>query len=151
MSDCLSCLSNNGKKRISPAATIYEGKYWLVEHVNPTGLLGWVVIVLKRHSEKLHELARDEWHELSELNFRLTRALHNILQSEKEYSCCFAEMEGFRHIHFHVIPKTGKFNKENTGSKVFNYLRVPESEALSKEEIIDFCKLLSKEMNTKWE
>lgn len=151
MSECLSCLSNSGEKRISPAATIYEGDYWLVEHTNPTGLLGWVVIVLKRHSEKLHELTRDEWLELSEVNFRLTAALHNIIETEKEYSCCFADMEGFRHIHFHMIPKTGNFNEHFTGSKVFNYLRVPENEAISREEIINLCNKLSREMSKKWE
>lgn len=139
MQKCLSCLSNSGEKRISPAEPIFDGKYWLVEHVYPTGLLGWIVIVLKRHCEKLHELEMDEWAELGELNFKLTGILHIELNSEKEYSCCFAEMEGFRHIHFHLIPKTGIFNKDYTGSKVFNYLRVPESESISRDSIIDLC------------
>ncbi len=146
MSECLSCLSNSGVKRISPADTIYEGNYWLVEHVYPTGLLGWVVIVLKRHSEKLHELTREEWMELGELNYRLVNALHKLLDSQKEYSCCFAEMEGFRHIHFHVIPKTKDFDDGNTGAKVFKYLRVTGAECVSKEKIIELCNKLNNEM-----
>lgn len=139
MKDCLSCLSNSGVNRISPADTIYEGNYWLVEHVYPTGLLGWVVIVLKRHSEKLHELTRDEWMELGEINYRLVNAIHKLLDSQKEYSCCFAEMEGFRHIHFHLIPKTKDFEDENTGAKVFKYLRISDKDCVSKKEIIDYA------------
>lgn len=145
--NCLSCLSNSGAKRISPGEIIYEGSFWQVEHVFPTGLLGWLVIVLKRHSEKLHELSQDEWRELADINYKLTRTLHKILDSEKEYSCCFAEMEGFRHIHYHLIPKTKDFDAENTGAKVFRYLRVKEDECISKERIIEFCKRLKNEIN----
>ncbi len=147
MDVCLSCLSNSGEKRISPGEPIYNGSYWVVEHVYPTGLAGGVVIVLKRHTDKLHELTLKEWQELSEINFRLTSALHRLLETEKEYSCCFAEMEGFRHVHFHVIPKTKDFNPEFSGSKSFNYLRVSEDESISKEAIIDLCSNLKKEMS----
>ena len=125
---------------------IYDGSYWVVEHVYPTGLPGWVVIVLKRHTEKLHELTLEEWHELGEINFRLTGALHRLLETEKEYSCCFAEREGFKHIHFHVIPKNKDFNSEYSGANSFNYLRVNEDESVSKEAIIDLCRKLKKEM-----
>lgn len=119
----------------------------MVEHVYPTGLLGWVVIVLKRHTDKLHELSIEEWRELSEINFRIINILHKILDTEKEYSCYFAEMEGFRHIHFHVIPKGKDYLPENTGSKAFNYLRVGEEESISKGKIIEFCSKLKNEMN----
>ncbi len=147
MTDCLSCLSNSGEKRISPGEQIYNGSYWVVEHVYPTGLLGWIVIVLKRHTDKLHELSIEEWRELSEINFKVINILHKILDTEKEYSCCFAEMEGFRHIHFHVIPKGKDYLPENTGSKAFNYLRVGEEESVKSIEVIDLCSKLKKEMN----
>ena len=54
--ECWTCKSNLGEKRISPGPTIYEGKYWLVEHAYPIKMIGWLVIVLKRHAEALHEL-----------------------------------------------------------------------------------------------
>lgn len=146
MEKCLSCLSNSGVKRINPGEIIYEGNYWLAEHVYPTGLSGWLVIVLKRHIEKLHELTLEEWIELGEINYRLSGALKTILNTEKEYSCCFAEMEGFRHIHFHLIPKTAEFKIENNGSKVFNYLRVSENDSVSKERIIELCTLIKNEL-----
>lgn len=53
---CFTCLSNTGERRISPGKTIYEGQHWLVEHAYPCGLVGWLVIVLRRHAQALHEL-----------------------------------------------------------------------------------------------
>ncbi len=41
--------SLSGEQRISPGPTIYESRYWLVEHAYPCRMLGWLVIVLKRH------------------------------------------------------------------------------------------------------
>ncbi|MEO8512123.1 MAG: hypothetical protein ABI543_01055 [Ignavibacteria bacterium] len=148
MQECLSCLSNSGEKRISPGEVIYDGIYWQAEHVYPTGLLGWVVIVLKRHTDKLHELTIEEWHELGEINFRLINILHKLFHTEKEYSCCFAEMEGFRHVHFHVIPKNKDFNPEYTGSKAFNYLKPTEEESISKDEIIDLSRKLKFDLSS---
>jgi diadenosine tetraphosphate (Ap4A) HIT family hydrolase len=54
-------VSNSGDKRISPGCQIFNGKYWLVEHAYPSNLVGWLVIVLKRHCEKLHDLEKEEW------------------------------------------------------------------------------------------
>ena len=58
MNTCHTCESNSGEKRISPGCQIYSGQYWLVEHAYPSDLVGWLVIVLKRHCEKLHELKK---------------------------------------------------------------------------------------------
>jgi diadenosine tetraphosphate (Ap4A) HIT family hydrolase len=58
--ECLTCESNTGEKRISPGPTIYEGNYWLVEHAYPVKTIGWLVIVLKRHAEALHELTPED-------------------------------------------------------------------------------------------
>ena len=65
--DCPVCRSNEGVHRISPGVVIYEGQAWLVEHAYPTSLLGWLVIVLRRHSEALHDLTPDEATELGGL------------------------------------------------------------------------------------
>ena len=147
MTNCLSCLSNSGEKRISPGGQIFNGSYWIVEHAYPTGLLGWIVIVLKRHSEVLHDLTRDEWHELGEINYRLMRVLHKELDTEKEYLCCFSEGEGFKHIHFHIIPKTESFDEVYSSSRSFMYLKLSEDESVSKESIIQLCSTLNNEMN----
>jgi diadenosine tetraphosphate (Ap4A) HIT family hydrolase len=147
MQKCLSCLSISGEKRISPGEVIYEGSYWVVEHAYPSSLLGWIVVVLKRHTDKLHELSREEWNELGDINFKVIKLLHRLLETEKEYSCCYAEGDGFKHIHFHIIPKSIDYIPENKGAKAFNYLKVTERESINKERIIEFCSKLKNEMN----
>lgn len=102
--DCWTCRSNSGEKRISPGPTIFEGKYWFVEHAYPVKIVGWIVIVLKRHAEALHELTGEEFGELGQIQARLIPALHKELHCEKEYISCYAEMGHFRHIMSTSLP-----------------------------------------------
>ncbi len=41
----------------------------MVDHAYPTSHLGWLVIVLKRHVEALHELRKEEFVELAEIEY----------------------------------------------------------------------------------
>jgi diadenosine tetraphosphate (Ap4A) HIT family hydrolase len=140
--DCWTCKSNTGEKRISPGPTIFEGKYWLVEHAYPVKIIGWLVIVLKRHAEALHELTTEEFIELAQIQARLIPLLHEELHCEKEYMSCYAEMEHFRHIHFHVFARPVGIPDELKGGRSFALLKVTPEEAVSPVEIISFCKLL---------
>lgn len=143
---CRSCDSNSGIERISPGETIYEGEYWLVEHAYPTSLKGWTVIVLKRHCEVMHELTADEYQELAVIQSMLVQSLKDVFNSKREYIFCFAEAEGFKHIHFHVVPKHDDFSDEYKGAKVFHYLKPKPEDVISKEIIIDICTTLKKQM-----
>jgi diadenosine tetraphosphate (Ap4A) HIT family hydrolase len=145
--NCKSCDSNSGKKRISPGSTIYEGNYWLVEHAFPTSLKGWTVIVLKRHCEEMHNLSVNEFQELSSIQNMLIKSLKKIFKSKREYIFCFAEAEGFKHIHFHVVPKHNEFSDDFKGAKVFHYLKPKPEEILPETIIIDICDELKHEMN----
>ena len=64
---CYSCEALRGERRISPAEHIYDGRYWIVDHAWPTALVGWVVLVLRRHAAALHELTVDEFAEMGEV------------------------------------------------------------------------------------
>jgi hypothetical protein len=55
-------------------------------------------------------------------------------------------MEGFKHIHFHVIPKTEKYSEENKGTKAFQYLKVEENERIEDKAIIEFCRSMNHRM-----
>jgi Diadenosine tetraphosphate (Ap4A) hydrolase and other HIT family hydrolases len=140
--ECWTCKSNTGENRISPGPTIFEGKYWLVEHAYPIKILGWLVIVLKRHAEALHELTVEEFIELAQIQARLIPLLHEELHCEKEYMSCYAEMEHFRHIHIHVFARPAGIADELKGGRSFALLKVTPEEAVSAVEIISFCKLL---------
>jgi|WetSurMetagenome_2_1015567.scaffolds.fasta_scaffold82571_2 diadenosine tetraphosphate (Ap4A) HIT family hydrolase len=140
--DCYTCSSLSGERRISPGPTIYEGRYWLIEHAYPTRLKGWLVIVLKRHAEALHEMTREEFAELGELQALAVKLLHDSLDSAKEYAVCFAEKEGFQHIHFHIVARSRDLSDELKGTKIFAMINVTEAEALPREEIKTFCEIL---------
>src|SRR6266496_3044315 len=137
--ECWTCKSNTGEKRISPGPTIYEGEYWFVEHAYPVKIIGWLVIVLKRHAEALHELSADEFAELAQIQAKLIPLLHEQLHSEKEYVVCYAELEHFRHIHFHVFAKPHNFPEELKGGGSFALLKVSAEEAVAPDNIITFC------------
>jgi diadenosine tetraphosphate (Ap4A) HIT family hydrolase len=140
--ECLTCKSNSGELRISPGPTIYEGKYWLVEHAYPVKRVGWIVIVLKRHAEALHDLSPEEFVELGRLQSQVTRFLFEELHNQKEYISCYGEAEGFAHIHFHVFGKPADLPEELKGGKSFDLLKVSREEAVPPAEIIAFCEML---------
>ncbi len=139
---CLSCVSISGEKRLSPGPTIYEGAYWLVEHAYPTTLQGWLVAVLKRHAEALHELTAEEFAELGVIQARATKLLFDALDCEKEYVMCLAESEGFHHIHFHIVPKPRDLPPELKATRIFALINVSPEEALPPQEVKAFCELL---------
>lgn len=144
--ECYTCKSNTGEKRISPGPTIFEGKYWFVEHAYPVKVIGWIVIVLKRHAEALHELTSEEFAELAQIQGKLIPLLHKELDCEKEYVSCYAEMEHFRHIHFHIFAKPSNLPPELKGGGSFALLKVAPEEAVPPDEIVSFCELLRAKM-----
>ena len=140
--ECWTCKSNTGEKQISPGPTIFEGKYWFVEHAYPVKVIGWIVIVLKRHAEALHELTTEEFTELAQIQAKLIPLLHEELRCEKEYISCYAEMEHFRHIHIHVFAKPANLPDELRGGKSFALLKVSTEEAVSPVEVTAFCEYI---------
>ena len=136
---CLSCASNAGVRRISPAMPVLEGTHWLIEHAYPVGLLGWMVLVLRRHAAALHELAHDELRELGELQAALIPVMRELTACEKEYVACFAEAPGFRHVHVHVVPVPAELPDSYRGARVMNLLTVGEAGAVSADAVRAFC------------
>lgn len=137
--DCYSCRSNSGEQRISPGPTIYEGKHWYVEHAYPVGMVGWLVLVLKRHAEAIHELSADEFTELGVLQGTVARLLRSELGCQKEYVMCFAEAEHFNHVHVHIVAKAHDLPHEMRGPRVLAMLKIEQVEPLPPEEIAAFC------------
>jgi diadenosine tetraphosphate (Ap4A) HIT family hydrolase len=144
--ECLICKSNSGEKRISPGPTIYEGKYWVVEHAYPTKIKGWLVIVLKRHSEALHDLSAEEFRELSVIESKIIHLQLIAMNCEKEYISCYAEKGQYNHIHFHVLAKPRELSQEYIGTKSFKLINTTEEEASPKEEIIRICNELHEQI-----
>ncbi|GHO79079.1 hypothetical protein KSD_68500 [Ktedonobacter sp. SOSP1-85] len=111
--ECLSCLSLSGERSISPGPIVYEGTYWVVDHAYPTIHLGWLVILPRRHVEALHELSREEFLELAEIQYRLAQTMHLDSCVQKESPTVYQKV-GERHQmmapsrHFFAID-TGEY------------------------------------------
>lgn len=118
-----------------------------MEHAYPCGILGWLVLVLKRHAEALHSLTDEEFQELGELQGKTAKVLHRALGCGKEYVACFTEAEGFNHVHFHIVPRSNDLPDSLRGTKIFTMLKVDRGEAVSPDEIAEFCIDLQKEYN----
>ena len=146
--DCYSCKNNTRKIQLSPSNILFEGQYWNVDHAYPTALLGWFVIVFKRHAEGIHELTRNEFGELTGLVQKISSFLHEELKTKKEYVACFSEAEHFNHIHFHIIPRGEQVTEDIRGPKVFSLLRVEEKDSVSKNEVIKLSNKLKKKLRT---
>ena len=118
-SDCRSCQSLQGLAKLTNAPRVYESERWVVEHVSPTNVLGWFVIVLNRHAEAIHELEAAELDELNRIWPTLCRILGEMEGVAKEYVAQFAEKENFHHVHFHVIAARADWPKDWKGPGVF--------------------------------
>ncbi|SRR5258708_36180716 len=137
--ECLTCLNLSGERRIFPGPYIYEGIHWIVDHAYPTTHIGWLIIALKRHSEALHELSREEFQELAEIQYKLVQVMHMDSAVQKEYMMCFAEGEGFPHVHIHLVPKPANLPAELKGPRIFACLVVDEEHAIPAAELVAFC------------
>lgn len=140
--ECYSCKANAGERVISPGPVIYDGRYWKIEHAYPTKLVGWVVLILKRHAEALHELSPEECVEMGALFGRTAQALHDETGSEKEYIACFAEADHFHHVHIHVVPRQSDLPRELQGPRVFALLNPPSGDAADPEAVAAFSERL---------
>lgn len=144
--ECYSCSANNGERSISPGPVIFEGMYWKIDHAYPTKLVGWVVLVLKRHAEALHELSAAECIEMGELLGRTARALREEMGCEKEYIACFAEADHFHHVHIHVIPKQADLPHELQGPRSFALLTPAPGEVATPRDVTACCERLARRM-----
>ena len=137
--ECLTCRNISGEQRISPGPFLHEGAYWLVDHAYPTSHLGWLVILLKRHAEALHDLSRTEFAELAEIQYKLAQVTHQDSHVQKEYMMLFAEAQGFSHIHIHFVPKPENLPARLKGPAIFKKLKVTKARAVPPATIQAFC------------
>ncbi len=137
--ECLTCRSLSGEARISPGPTIHTGRYWVVEHAYPCAMRGWLVLVLQRHAEALHELTADEWTELADLQQRTVQVLRQATGCKKEYLAAFTDKPGFPHLHIHLIARSPALPDELRGGQIFTQLNVAPSEAVRPTDLAAFC------------
>ena len=119
--------------------SIHRAKYWDVVHCNDTSLLGWIVVVVRRHIGAIDELTSYEALELGALLRKISIALKETIKCQKTYVMQFAEAEGHNHVHFHVVPRMANQPEEFRSVKIFKLLGVSEKDRVSEERMNEFA------------
>jgi diadenosine tetraphosphate (Ap4A) HIT family hydrolase len=141
VADCRTCelLERRDRGEAPDWDAIVRTDAWDVVHCDSTSLLGWIVLVLRRHVAAVADLTDDEAVELGPLVRRVSRALHDLWGCEKTYIVQFAEHPAHRHVHVHVIPRSTDLDEDRRGPGVFRFLGVPEAERVSEEDMDAFA------------
>jgi diadenosine tetraphosphate (Ap4A) HIT family hydrolase len=119
--NCVSC-AGNSQTDLPVRERIYVGPRWRVAHAFGTALAGWTVVLPLRHVTSLDQLTAAEAADLGPLLHAVTSALMQVTGCEKTYVALFAEVEGFEHVHFHVIPRHAGQDPGLRGPRVFGLL-----------------------------
>jgi diadenosine tetraphosphate (Ap4A) HIT family hydrolase len=133
---CLTCeLMRRRDRGEAPVwDSILRTEHWDLVHSFDTSLLGWLVLIARRHIEALAELTDAEAASLGLLVRDVSQALQRALACQKTYVVQFAEAKEHPHVHVHVIARMPDLPNEARGPGVFRYLgrpkteRVPESD-----------------------
>jgi diadenosine tetraphosphate (Ap4A) HIT family hydrolase len=123
--DCYACDSNDRFEALPARERVAVDDHWRVAHAIDTALLGWLVLVPRRHVTAVADLTDAEAADLGTWQVRLSRALRAVTGCVKTYVVQFAEKEGFDHVHFHVIPRMSDLPHDRRGPRVFRYLEPP--------------------------
>ncbi|MGP3977975.1 HIT family protein [Streptomyces sp. 8N114] len=128
---CYTCAQEARFDDLPLRERIVVDQHWRVAHAFDTALPGWLVLVPRRHVTAIHELTDAEAETLGMWQVRLSRALRDVTGCVKTYVAQFAEVEGFAHVHFHVVPRMSDLPQELRGPRVFGLLRQPERQQVS--------------------
>jgi diadenosine tetraphosphate (Ap4A) HIT family hydrolase len=140
MDDCKTCelLRRRDTGEAPLWDSIYRTDYWDVVHALNSGLLGWTVLVVRRHIAAIDELTEAETLELGKLIREVSIALKQQTGCTKTYVAQFAEGPGHQHVHFHVVPRMADQPDDHKGPSVFKYLGVPNDEWISEDSMNAF-------------
>lgn len=114
---------------------IYRTSLWDVAHCYETALLGWIVLVARRHISSLVEMTEQEAVEMGRLIRSISWALKEVVGCAKTYVLQFAEAPEHRHVHFHIIPRAEDLPDDHRSIQIFKYLGVPEDERVHEEKM----------------
>ena len=111
--------------------SIYRTEFWDIVHADPTSMLGWMVLVTRRHMPSIDELTEEEALELGKYIRQVSIILKELTDCQKTYVIQFAESPLHPHVHFHIVPRAYDLPKEERSKNIFKHLNVPDDARLS--------------------
>ena len=139
---CYTCDQESQLPALPAREAIAYDRHWRVAHATGCGLLGWLVLVPRRHVLEVAELTDDEAAGLGTWQVRIARRLTEEQGVSKVYVTEFGEVPGF-HLHFHIVPRADDLDDELRGPGIFGFLNRRGDEVVSDEIMDDFARALS--------
>ncbi|HYW25848.1 MAG TPA: HIT family protein [Terriglobales bacterium] len=133
--DCFSCGVTGSIESQPVRERIWWDGRWRVAHAIRCALPGWLVVVPARHVLSLADLTPDEAVALGPLLAAASRAVVEVTGCAKVYLALFAELEEFRHLHIHLVPRHADLADDLRGTRIFDYQKRPESEWVTTAEM----------------
>lgn len=118
---------------------IVRTQSWDVVHCNNTSLLGWLILVARRHIAAVDEMTEEEASELGPLIRQVSIVLKELTGCIKTYVVQFAEAAGHNHVHFHIVPRLPDQLDAHRGPGIFARLGVSQEERLSESVMDEFA------------
>jgi diadenosine tetraphosphate (Ap4A) HIT family hydrolase len=112
---------------------IVRTEHWDLVHSFDASLLGWLVLIARRHIESMADLTDDEAASLGTLARDVSAALQQATGCRKTYVVQFSESEG-GHVHVHVVARMAELPDDARGPSIFRYLGRPEAERVPEPE-----------------
>lgn len=122
-----------------PWDSIHRAQFWDVAHSFNTSLLGWLVVIARRHIEAVDQMTAPEAAELGDLIRRTSIALKQGTGCARTYVAQFAEAQGHHHVHFHVIPRMPGQPDDLRGPNIFKCLGVPADQRVTEAAMNDLA------------
>lgn len=119
--------------------SIHRTPYWDVVHAYDTSLLGWLVLVVRRHIAAIDELTEDEAVELGKLVRWSSIILKELTGCLKTYVVQFAEAPDHPHVHFHVIPRMPDRPDDEISVRIFRHIGVAPADQQSEAAMNEFA------------
>lgn len=119
-SDCALCAGNRLVEADDAPARerVHLTAGWRVV-AHRSALLGWMLLVPRRHVESLHELTDGEAAELGALIRDATAVLVAEFGAQKSYVMQFAE--GMKHAHFSIAPRMAELPPDRVSAAISAY------------------------------
>ena len=133
--------------QLPPRDAVYDDGLWRVAHAFSSALLGWMVVVSRRHLTSASQLTPEEAAALGPLLSRLSTAIEAETGASKCYVIFLAEAPGFEHLHIHVVPRLPGLPADRIGIDAMKYLAQSEDEWVGSEDMDRISGAIRERMN----
>ena len=69
-----------------------------------------------------------------------------MLGCQKTYVAQFAEVEGFSHVHFHIVPRQADLASELRGPRIFQLLGPADRPVVSEQQVAEVSAALAAQL-----